>query len=295
MIRRVAVVTNGRAGALLQGSHQPTLPELFAAAGLDPQFIPEDAGTLPERMTQAAESGADAVVVAGGDGTVACAALVMAGRELPLAILPFGTMNLLANDLGLPIGDTAAAVAVIGQGRIRAIDVGEVNGQVFLCASMLGLPARLGRTREQTRGAGVYAVTQMAQAIWRQAVRAKRLRVTLVADGEPLRLDAAALTITVNPVDPASGRTFGRPVLDGGVLGVYVVGRLGARSLLGLAMRLLLGRRNPALHERSARSVDIAGRDRALHVMNDGELSLLTPPLRYRLRPAALRVLVPAA
>ncbi len=293
MIRRVAVVMNGRAGALLDGAHQHTLGDIFAAAGLNPLFIPEGAGTLAERMTQAAESGTDAVVVAGGDGTVACAALVMAGRELPLAILPFGTMNLLANDLGLPIGDIAAAVALIGQGRLRAIDVGEVNGQVFLCASMLGLPARLGRTREQTRGAGVHAITRMAQAIWRQLVCAQRLRVTVVADGEVLPLDAAALTITVNPVDPMSGRTFGRPVLDGGVLGVYVVGRLGARSLLGLAMRLLLGRRNPLLRERSARSVDIAGPDRALHVMNDGELSLLTPPLRYRLRPAAMRVLVP--
>ncbi len=294
MIRRVAVVINGRAGALLEGEHQHTLRDAFAAAGLEPVFIAPDAGTLPERMTKAAEAGADAVVVAGGDGTVACAALVMAGRELPLAILPFGTMNLLAKDLGLPTGDTAAAVALIGQGRVRSIDVGEVNGQVFLCASMLGLPARLGRTREQTRGKGLQAITRMARAVWRQVVRARRLRVTLMADGESLPLHASALTITVNPVDPASGRTFGRPVLDGGVLGIYVVGRLGARSLLGLALRLLLGRRNTALHEQVAHAVDILGRDRALHVMNDGELAMLAPPLRYRLRPGALRVLVPA-
>ena len=295
MIRRVAVVMNGRAGALLEGDHQHSLGDAFAAAGLDPVFIPPDAGTLPERMEQAAGAGVDAVVVAGGDGTVACAALVMAGRDLPLAILPFGTMNLLAKDLRLPVGDTAAAVALIGGGRVQAIDVGEVNGEVFLCASMLGLPARLGRTREQTRGGGLSAVTRMAQAVWRQLVRAKRLRLTLVADGETVPVDAAALTITVNAVDPASGRSLGRPVLDGGMLGIYVVGRLGARSILGLALRLLLGRRNPALREQFARSIDIAGRDRALHVMNDGELAVLTPPLRYRLRAGALRVLVPAA
>ncbi len=295
MIRRVAVVMNGRAGALLDGDQADTIREAFATAGLDPTFIPQDAGSLPDRMRQAAESGADAVVVAGGDGTVACAALAMADRELPLAILPFGTMNLLAKDLGLPIGDPAAAIAAIAHGRVRRIDVAEVNGHVFLCASMLGLPARLGRTREQTRGRPLQAIGRMAQALWRQLLRARPLHVTLVADATPLPLRAASLTITVNPVDPASGRTFGRTQLDGGHLGIYVVHQFGPRTLLGLAARLLLGHRNDALRERLAATVDIATSQPTLQVMNDGELLRLSPPLHYRLRPAALRVLVPPA
>ena len=295
MIRRVAVVTNGRAGALLDGSHAGTLQGIFTAAGLDPVFVPQDAGTLPERMRLAAASAVDAVVVAGGDGTVACAALAMAGRELPLAILAFGTMNLLAKDLGLPIADPAASVAAIGQGHIRCIDVGEVNGHVFLCASMLGLPARLGRTREQTRGGGVTMVLRMASAVWRQLVRAKPLRVTLTADGQPAPLRAAAITITLNPMDPASGRTFGRSALDGGQLAIYAVERLGLRTVLGLAARLLFGRRHPVVREQVANTVDIASRRSSVEVMNDGELVRLASPLRYRLRPGALRVIVPAA
>lgn len=65
--------------------------------------------------------------MAGGDGTVACAARVLAGGAMPLGILPSGTMNLLARDLAIPIGDLAAAVVCLAEGMPRAIDVGEVG------------------------------------------------------------------------------------------------------------------------------------------------------------------------
>ena len=118
----------------------------MAEAGLEAEFIAQDAGSLPDRVALAAKSGAEAVIVAGGDGTVACAGHALAGSDIPLGVLPYGTMNLLAKDLGLPIGDLPAALKAIAAGAIRTIDVGEVNGQSFLCASMLGLPVQLGRT-----------------------------------------------------------------------------------------------------------------------------------------------------
>ena len=84
------------------------------------------------------------------------------------------------------------------------------------------------------------------------------------------------------------------PSLDGGRLGVYVTRRFGLGDALRLAVRMALGgwRKDHAVTERHARAVDIESH-RALHVMNDGELMLMQPPLQYRVRPGALRVLAP--
>ncbi len=295
MIKRVAVVLNGKAGALLdQAEAGAMLEKALADAGLEAQFIPIEAGTLPERIKLAAASGSDAVVVAGGDGTVACAGQALSGGAIPLGILPYGTMNLLAKDLGLPIGDLKAALQAIAAGNVRSIDVGEVNGHTFLCASMLGTPAQLGRTREETRGSGLRLWSRMAPAALRLLRRARRMRIRLTLDGAASNLRASSLTVVVGTMDESCGRAFGRTCLDGGMLGVYVIRRLGLVEALRLALRVALGRwrHDNAVVEHRAGEVDIDSR-RPLQVMNDGELSAITPPLRYRIHQAALRVLVP--
>ncbi len=294
-IRRVAVVLNCKAGALLDCDNAgETLWQAFTRAGLETSFVPMTAGSLPQRVAQAVKSNPDAVVVAGGDGTVACAASTLMGCDIPLAILPCGTMNLLAKDLLLPIDDRDAAIKVVANGHVRNVDVGEVNGHIFLCASMLGLPARLGRTREDSRGAVWRTWVRMAHATWRQLLRAQRLRVALNADGKAISARAAALTITVNPVDHSSGRSFGRTELSGGQFGLYIVDALGLNTLPSLILRVLFGRRSPVVREYLAKEIDVTTRHQAIRVMNDGELSLLVPPLRYRIRRGDLRVLVPS-
>ena len=295
-MKRVAVVTNAKAGAMLDTPDGwPSLPDLFSAAGLRADFIPIDSGSLRERMQAAVASRPDAVVVAGGDGTVACAAQIVAGSSIPLGILPFGTMNLLAKDLGLPIGDTAAAVRLLAAWTPRNIDVGDVNGHVFLCASMLGLPARLGRYREQTRGSTMKLWTRMVWATTRSLMHFVPFRAEADLDGEQVRLDASAATITVNAVAEASGSQFRRVRLDGGTLVLYVMSARGVAGLTGFLLRVFAARwrGHSALREWSTPKLSIDRRGRATRVMNDGELMLLQAPLRYQCRPAALTVLAP--
>ena len=296
--RVVAVILNGAAGALLDRVDQAgSLRALFEAAGLDAHFVPQDAGALPERARLALQAGASMVVAAGGDGTIACTAQVLAGTGVPMGILPFGTMNLLAKDLGIPVGDPAAAVRLLAEGQPRAIDIGEVNGQVFLCASMLGLPARLARYREGGRGQSTLLLwSRMARAALRAIIRDAPLRVALMLDRQTVRLRTASLTITVNPLEDGSGRTFGRTRLDGGELAVYEIGPLRIVGLLRLGLRMLMGhwRRDPMVRERRASRLAVGSGRTALRVMNDGEIRLLRPPLRYRIRPRALLVIAPA-
>lgn len=292
-MKRVAVVTNAKAGALVdQADGEPSLASLFEAAGLEAVFVPVNSGSLPDRIEAALALGTDALVVAGGDGTVACAAQALAGRDTPLGILPFGTMNLLAKDLGLPIGDTGAAVRLLADWNPRRIDAGEVNGHVFLCASMLGLPTRLGRHREESRGSRIRLWTRMARVAMRTAVRLVPFRARVDLGDAQARLRATAVTITVNPVDEASGSRLARPRLDSGTLVLYSVRASAARSA-GFVLRVVAGRwrHDAALKEWSRPALTIYRNERATRVMNDGELLLLEPPLRYRVRPGALTVL----
>ncbi len=304
-LRPVAVVVNGKAGSLLdRPGAAEAFAEIFARAGLQPHFIAQDAGTLPERVRLARESGHAMVVVAGGDGTVACAAQALAGSDVPLGILPFGTMNLLAKDLRIPVGDEAAAIQVLAEGEVREIDVAEVNGKVFLCGSMLGLPTRLARFREAQRqrggglGGRLAGWLRMGWASLRYLRHYLPRRLVLRVGDETATIRSPSITITSNLLDEAADHLFARARLDGGELGIYIVKRMTLGDVARLSLKFARGqwRRDPVLIERRARQLEITTRTRThrrVRVMNDGEVMLLKPPLRYSIRPRALRVLAP--
>jgi diacylglycerol kinase family enzyme len=307
-LRHIVIVPNARAGALL-GRDDPgaELERLFRAAGAEVQSVPHDAGTLPERMEQARRTAAGCIVVAGGDGTIACAAQALAGTPdaadgPALGIIPSGTMNLLAKDLRIPVGDTERAISALMDGSVRAIDVGEVGGSgtaahVFTCASMLGTPVALGRHREAGRhaGGGPLAWLSLVAAGVRALRRNRSIRLTLVCNGKRMKIRSPSVTITVNPLDDAAGRPFGRSCLDGGQLSIYIVRHNTPWRLLRVLVHAIT---SGSLHDRGidvlrTGELVIESRKRALHVLVDGEDRLLEPPLHYRIRPRALRVVAP--
>ncbi len=291
----VCVVVNRSAGALIGGGDAiGEIRAAFHARGMHADFIALDAGNLPERIKLARDSGAGTIVVAGGDVTIACAAQVLADSDVSLGILPSGTMNLLARDLSFPIGDLDAAVHVIATGRPRYIDVGEVNGHVFLCASMLGLPTRLAVHREAARGGSEFALWgRFLRAAVRALSVARPMRLHLVAGSESRIARTVSLSISVNMLGAGSDRQFGRGCLDGGQLGVYTFRRLRFIDTLRIAVAAMFGRvhDDPAIEESSVPDLTVVSHRPALRVMNDGEMLLLSTPLRYRVRPRALKVI----
>ncbi len=296
--RRVALVLNGQAGGLL-GHEQAAdmLREKLAASGGEVVVIATDSGTLPERMRAAKESGVDCVAVAGGDGTIACAASVLAFSGVSLGLIPSGTMNLLAKDLRIEPGDVDGAIGILAHGEDRAIDVATVGGHAFLCASMLGTPARLSRHREagRQRGNGLRAWAGFAWAALRALSRNRSMRVVLRTDERVMKVRTPSVTVTVNRLDDDTARLFGRSDLSGGVLGVYLVRRSSAlRQVLLLARTVITGRlRRPEIESFTTRNLLVESDDAAMHVLVDGELRLIRPPLRYEIKPGALRVIVP--
>jgi diacylglycerol kinase (ATP) len=157
------------------------------------QTTPEQTGATQAR--EAVKAGADLVIAAGGDGTVTACASGVAGSQVPLAILPLGTGNLLALNLGIPV-DFDRAVTVSLTGENRQIDLGTANGRPFVAMAGLGIDASmLQSTSEQAKRRFGYAA-YIAAAL--RHVRDRPIRVTIEADGRPPRRYRATGVIAGN-------------------------------------------------------------------------------------------------
>jgi diacylglycerol kinase family enzyme len=241
-----------------------------------------------------APSGFDRVVIGGGDGSIRTAASVLAGSDIPLGILPLGTMNHFARDLGLPL-DLEGTVRLIASGRVRLVDVGEVNGRVFLNNSSLGiypeLVAERDRYRRRRPARWLAAALALCHVLW----RLPRPRVRVLAPGWEAVRRTTCLFIANNMYQLDAFASATRLRLDTGKLCLYMANREGRLALLVLAIRGLLGRLEPDrdFTRESLESMAISVRRHRVRVALDGESLVFHPPLHYRIRPRALRVIAP--
>lgn len=294
--RRYYVILNARAGtANAMGITPDILREHFGADG---SIVIDDEmdATLAERIQWACDSDADVIVAAGGDGTVTAIASAIVGTGKTLAILPLGTMNLLARDLGVPL-DLPNWLAAMDQMQPQRIDVGEVNGRIFLHKVVIGVVPSIAAGREQIRGRpGLGAKLGFLNYFYRRLVRAKRIAVEIrYRDGTTRVRRAAALAVANNGYDESLGRIFAREHLDGENLTLYVLKHLSPLDVLRLSAKMVIGtwQHDEAIEVENVRSLTIRTRKPCLKVMFDGELEMLDTPLNFRILPAALSVLAP--
>lgn len=252
-------------------------------------------------MTAAARAalaeGAQVVVAGGGDGTINAVASVVAGTGVAFGVLPLGTLNHFAKDIGVPLG-LDEAVANIAQGIRKDVDVGEVNGQVFLNNSSLGLYPDIVRDREKQQhrlGRGKWLA-----ACWATVGALRRypfLNVRLTLDDGKEHARRTPFVFIGNNEYTMSGFNIGaRQTLDRGRLSLYVAQRPGRLGLLRFAWRALCGRlaQEKDFDMLTAQNLHIETRHQRIPVATDGEVTVMATPLRYRIRPGALRVIVPS-
>lgn len=248
-----------------------------------------------ELARRALQDHSQVVVAGGGDGTVSAVAAELAGTGIPLGVLPLGTLNHFAKELGVPM-DRDAAIRTLLAGRMASVDVGEANGRVFLNNSSLGLYPWLVAEREagQQRGRGKW--TGFVRAAVSVLRRYPFLEVTLSVDGRELHYRTPFVFIGNNRYSMEAFRIGKRESLTAGELCLFVATRGRRRDLLKLALWTLLGRASRACELRtlSARDIRIVTRRRRVRVALDGEVAWMETPLHYRIRPGALRVIVPA-
>ncbi|MCL4402452.1 MAG: diacylglycerol kinase family lipid kinase, partial [Acidobacteria bacterium] len=234
------------------------------------------------------------VVAAGGDGTVSAVASVLAGTNVPLGVLPVGTLNHFAKDLQIPM-DLEGAVRTIKGGRAVEIDVCEVNGRVFINNSSLGLYPTIVREREfqQRMGYGKWPAF-----VWAALLALRRypfLSLRLEVDGREL-LRSTPFVFIGNNIYHMEGLNIGsRASLQEGQICIYILRRTGRAGLVLLSLSALRGRLRHARNFDGlcAREVWIETRRRRVAVAMDGEVFMMESPLHYRMRARALRVMAP--
>ena len=298
MPRTVSVIVNAGSGLGNDDALRERLQSLFEGAGAEVDVrLARGGAEIAAAVEAALARRPDVIVAGGGDGTVSTVAAALAGGPVALGVLALGTLNHFARDSGVP-ADLEQAVAAIVAGRPRTVDIGEVNGRTFINNSSLGLYPDIVRHRErQQKRLGRGKWPAFAWATLAALRRYPFMAVRLVVDGSE-RTRRTPFVFIGNNEYRMDGFAIGeRTGLDRGTLSLYVAQRPGRLRLLLLALRALTGRLRQArdFDALAATEIVIESRRRRLHVATDGEVTSMTPPLRYRIRPRALSVMLPDA
>jgi diacylglycerol kinase family enzyme len=290
------VILNARAGTAAKCNNlRSTIVELFGAAGLETEIVSVAGKDVSAAAKQAVAGNHKTIVAAGGDGTVSTVASEVAATEKVLGVLPLGTLNHFAKDLRVPL-NLDGAVRTIAERNMATVDVGQVNGRVFINNSSLGIYPHIVHRRilEQKR----LRIGKWPAFIWASIHAFRRfpfLNLRVEVEGKTLRRETAFLFVGNNEYEMTGFRIGARRRLDSGKLGLYLTHRIGRWGLIRLAVRALLGHLS---QEKDFESdlVDeafVEARRRLILVATDGEVRWMELPLHYRSRPGALRVIAP--
>jgi len=244
---------------------------------------------------EAADDGAGSLVVAGGDGTVAAVAGVAVERDLPLVVVPTGTLNHFARDLGLDLARPLTALdALVSSRNERRVDVGRINGRPFINNVSLGVYAEmLGDPGYREDKLGV--AQAKLQAAFSDPKLRRALRIT--PPGEAPLESIVAAVVSNNPYEFARWDRLGRRNrLDTGTLQISVLDASTLDELERLIAGTLLGaiEFRPALRHWASERLETGVLGEVVRAGVDGEQIALEAPLRFSVDPGALRVLVPA-
>lgn len=294
---KVVVVLNPGSGTLSIPANREILLDALRNVGLDGNVIDiADGGDIEAAVRPHLENGCQTVVAAGGDGTINAVAALLAGTGVSLGVIPGGTLNHFAIDLGIP-QDLAEAVAVLKSGATKLVDVGAVNGRIFVNNSGLGLYPEMVMQREEIRRHGFRKATALLMASVLTLFRFPLLRVRLEVNGKTIERRTPFVFVGNNPYEVEGLQFGGRSRIDSGKLCVWVARRTRRfgllRAVIAMAFKGLKGVRD--LDVLATREAVIRPRRKIVPVSLDGEVVKLRTPLQYEIRPRALRVIVPSA
>jgi diacylglycerol kinase family enzyme len=290
---RIPILRNEKAGT---GGADDALRDAFEAAGARADLRSLPVAQMADEAFRLLREGARTIGVSGGDGTVSAVAGALAGTEATLAVFPGGTLNHFAAALG--IRTHRDALRALAAGRACAVDVGEVNGRVFINGASIGLYPRQLRIRQ---------AWQPRIGKWPAAALAGVL--TLAGfPRRPVTIQGGGLSATRSAplvwIGPGRG-SFRDPVqapreLQSATLELVVIGAASRMRLLAIGVEAALRGRDGLRVAEDAQDCTVHLADRftlattrpRLDVGVDGELVRLPAPLEFRVRPGALRVLV---
>ena len=295
----VVVLTNTDL-ASLSGRHRNALDLLADSFGRTPHSVSirkTGRHQFNERAAQAVKSGAGAVVAVGGDGTISSVAAALVDRQTPLGVIPLGTFNHFARDIGISLSPDQA-VKTIAAGAIRRIDVGEVNSHTFVNNASIGAyPAMVvDRERQQVRF-GRSKWRAMLRSAWRVIRRFPLMEVRLNRQSNAPWCTTPCIFVGNNRYRFDLLAPGSRAALDHGRLSIYVMRTTSRVAVVRLGLKAALGKLADDDNLIACESEEFwveCRRHRRVAVGMDGEVHRLTTPLHFRIRTKALQVIVPS-
>ena len=290
--RRILVIFNPnagkKAGLPTNTNDEADLRRALAKQHVDAEiFIGPDEAAATDRVRMAIADGYDVVAAAGGDGTVRSVAFELLGTSTALGILPAGTAMNVARSLGIP-RELDAAVALLGSGEVRAIDVGWARDRPFLEMASIGLNADVLEIAEHAEGGRLGEVVRLV----REAIRSRPTRVLLELDGGEIRTRALGLAVAIGPYAGIGITVAPEARLDDGKLDVVVFEGFRRLELVGHLVGAAGGRRpeRRVVTHRASR-VRVTSR-RPLSIRIDSA-DVGTTPIDLTVKPHYLRVVAP--
>jgi diacylglycerol kinase family enzyme len=294
----VPVIINAGAGNPHVDDRSRELTALFLAGGIHADVRLARTGDEIDSLVRAAVAERPRLLIAaGGDGTISTAAAALVDSDIALGVLPFGTLNHFAKDLGIPL-ELEASVQNIVENNVIAVDTAEVNGRVFINNSSLGLYPDIVRDRERQQ-------SRLGRGKWRSflwaslsVLRKFPFLVVRIEVESTTRVFLTPVVFIGNNVYAMQGFDIGaRESLERGLLSIYIVKKQRRAALVWLSFAALLGKLEQARDFEALTATELVietNRKRVL-VSTDGEVQPMTSPLHYRTRPRSLRVIVPRA
>jgi diacylglycerol kinase family enzyme len=295
---KLIALINAKAGSLASASNVDQIEhirEVFATHKCDAEVRSCHGPQLVDAAKQALSEKSDAVIAGGGDGTISSVAGILANSNTPLGVLPLGTLNHFAKDLGVPMS-IEGAIKIIADNHVKSIDLARVNDRIFINNSSIGLYPQVVRDRDEQRlrlGRGKFFATLIATLNAMRRFPTLHVRIG-IGDKSVLRRTPFVF-VGNNRYEMSLMSVRGRQRLDERLLSLYVTNRAGRFGMLRLALRALFGRLEQAKDFESIYLPElwIETGKRRLHVALDGEVENMSPPLHYESVPQALKVFIP--
>ncbi len=248
-----------------------------------------------DAASHAKASKPDVIVVCGGDGSVSAVAGELAGTDIKLGILPAGTFNNFARSADIPLA-MQEAVQVIFRGQSRAIDIGKVNGKIFINNSSIGLYPKVVRVREKILiHWGGSKIVAMAIAFLTLFKRFPILSIEFEIEGKTIQRKSPFVFIGNNEYEMNLLNIGSRKSLQGGKLSLYTGNFESRRSILQIIIFILFNRlrQNRDFDYHTARKIRLETRKKYTHVSLDGEIYEMQSPLFYEIQPKQLQIIMP--
>ena len=291
-----AVLLNRASGAAASNDARERIEHLFHERGREAHvYEVQTSDALTRAARDALESGHEAIVAAGGDGTVNAVATLVAGRPTPLGVLPLGTLNHFAKDLGIPLALDRAVQTVV-DGHVARVDAGRVSDRIFLNNCSIGIYPDIVERREALRKLGRRKWIALLLATREVLQRGDEILIRLASGPQMISAQTPFLFVGNNEYLCEGIKIGARTRLDAGRLCAYFAPPVHTRELPKLFVSAVLGRaRHGHVLETVAAEefwVDTP-RSRTMKVACDGEILMLTPPVHFCAWPGALAVMTP--